>query len=151
MRSLRGLATLAFFTVAGAAGVVAAACAGDALPTVSYASFDAVFGNVVRIGWYGVTHKDCSLERLPRIEVLELPKSGELTIEPGQVLTASTAPCPNLKIPALILLYSVRYGASGEDHVSYRVTTESGRISAYDVSIHIAGSSAMPTKPGNSL
>lgn len=115
----------------------------SAAPSINYMSFDATFGTPVRIGWYGVTHKDCTLAPLPRIDVVEAPRAGSLTVRPGQLQTAASAPCPNMRIPAEILFYAVRQGGAGDDHLIYRVIT-TDKADTYDVAIHIKEAQKLP-------
>ena len=120
-----------------AAATMSSAAAGQEAPSVNYTSFDATPAKPVQLGFYGAVHKDCSPALLPTIRVSEAPKSGTLTIRPGQLTTSATAQCPGLKIPAEVAFYQARFGATGTDHLVYEVTNASDKVDAYDVTITI--------------
>jgi hypothetical protein len=106
-------------------------------PTVNYTSFNATPGTQIRLGYYGSAHKNCMPAQIPQIHVLEPPKSGLLTIRRGDLTTEQIATCPHMKIPAMAVFYRVRDAAIGRDHVIYRVDSENGETSVYDVTISI--------------
>jgi hypothetical protein len=130
--------------VAGATIVSTSVLAQDAA-SVNYTGFDVTPAKPVQLGFYGALHKDCSLAPLPTIRVTEAPKSGTLTIRPGQLTTSATAQCPGAKIPAEVAFYQARSGATGTDHLVYEVI-EANHVAAYDVTITIkeAPKSAVP-------
>jgi hypothetical protein len=71
------------------------------------------------------------------ISVIEAPKSGMLTVRRGQLKTDQVAGCPGMKIPAQVVFYQARAGATGSDHLVYEVTTPTGEVGTYDVTIKI--------------
>ena len=74
---------------------------------------------------------------LPMISVIEAPKSGMLTVRRGELKTDQVAGCPGLKIPAQVAFYQARAGATGSEHLVYEVTTSTGEVGTYDVTITI--------------
>jgi hypothetical protein len=144
LMTLREFRILVLMSCMAAATISTAVVAQDA-PSVNYTSFDATPAAPVQLGYYGAFHKDCSPAPLPTIRVSEAPKSGTLTIRPGQLTTSSTAQCPGAKIPALVASYQARSGARGTDHLVYEVV-EASHVAAYDVTITIkeAPKSAAP-------
>ena len=65
---------------------------------------------------------------LPVVRVIEAPKSGMLTVRRGELKTDQVAGCPGLKIPAQVVFYQARVGATGSDHLVYEVTTPTGEV-----------------------
>ena len=120
-------------------------------PSMSYTSFEATSAKPVQLGYYGAAHRDCTPAPTPTIRVSSPPKSGTFTIRAGQMQMAPTAPCPGLKIPAQIVFYQARVGATGTDHLIYEVINASNKVDAYDVTINIKeppkGSATDPDKP----
>jgi hypothetical protein len=62
----------------------------------------------------------------------------------GELKTDQVAGCPGLKIPAQVVFYQARAGATGSDHLVYEVTTSTGEVGTYEdsglvVEKHIAG------------
>ena len=106
-------------------------------PTSNYTSFEATSAKPVQLGYYASANKDCTPAPLPKIRVVATPKSGTLTVRPGELKTDQVAGCPGLKTPAQVVFYQARAGAVGTDHVVYEVTTSSGEVGTYDVTITI--------------
>jgi len=106
-------------------------------PTSNYTSFEVVPGKPVQLGYYASAHKNCTPAPLPVIRVIEAPKSGTLTVRRGQLKTDQVAGCPGLKIPAQVVFYQARVGATGGDHLVYEVLNSTGEVGSYDVSINI--------------
>lgn len=115
-------------------------------PSANYSSFEAEPGKPVQLGYYAQAHNDCSPSKLPIVRIVELPLSGTLTVQSGELKTDRVANCPGLKIPAQIVLYQARDRASGRDHVMYGVTYPDGEIALYDVAIHIKEPSTKENK-----
>lgn len=55
----------------------------------------------------------------------------------GELKTDHVAGCPGPKTPAQVMFYQARGGAVGTDHVVYEVTTSTGEVATYDVTIAI--------------
>lgn len=115
-------------------------------PSVNYTSFEATSAAPTQIGYYGTANKNCSPAPPPRVRVSEPPKSGVLTIRVGELTTDAVKGCGTLKLPARILFYQARAGATGSDHLVYETTDVSGAVAGYDVTIVIreAPKSASP-------
>jgi hypothetical protein len=60
-----------------------------------------------------------------------------LTVRRGELKTDQVAGCPGLKIPAQVVFYQARAGATGSDHLVYEVTNPTGEVGTYDVTIKI--------------
>ena len=105
--------------------------------SLNYTSFAATSASPVQIGYYGAAGKDCSPTAPPGIRVIEPPKSGVLTIRPGVLTTDAIKGCGTLKLPARILFYQARAGASGNDHFVYETINADGAVTGYDVTIMI--------------
>jgi hypothetical protein len=112
----------------------ALAAAAQPTPSANYTTIDVEPGKLSRIGLYAQGRKDCSLSKPPIVRVVEVPVAGTLTVRPGNIKTASIPNCPDLQVPAQIVLYQGRDGASS-DHLLYSVTYPNGEIALYDVAI----------------
>jgi hypothetical protein len=55
----------------------------------------------------------------------------------GELKTDQIAGCPGLKMPAQVVFYHARVGATGSEHVIYEVTNPTGEVGTYDVTITI--------------
>ena len=60
---------------------------------------------------------------------------GVLIVRKALLTTNKVAGCPGLKIPAEVVFYRGRDGSAGPDHVVYKVTSSSGEIETFDVTI----------------
>jgi hypothetical protein len=116
-------------------------------PSSNYTSFEATSAKPVQLGYYASANKDCTPAPLPKIRVVATPKSGTLTVRPGELKTDQVAGCPGLKTPAQVVFYQARGGAVGTDHVVYEVTTSTGEVATYDVTITIK-EGPKPASPG---
>jgi hypothetical protein len=74
---------------------------------------------------------------LPTIRIIEAPKSGILTVRNAVLTTNKIAGCPQLKVPARVVLYTANTGYTGPDHVKYEATDENGQVATYDVTIAV--------------
>ena len=74
-------------------------------------------------------HLSCSSN--PRDRGVEIRRAHRGELKTDQVLG-----CPWLKIPAQVVFYQARVGAIG-DHLVYEVTTPTGEVGAYDVTISV--------------
>ena len=69
--------------------------------------------------------------------VIEARKAGTLAVRRGE-LKANTSPgCPELRMPAQVAFYHARACAIGSDHLVYEMTTSTGEVGTYDVTIAI--------------
>ena len=103
-------------------------------PSANYTTIEVEPGKISRIGIYAQGRKDCSPSKAPIVRVVEVPLAGILTIRPGNIKAATASSCPDLQVPAQIVLYQGREGASS-DHILYSVTYPNGEIALYDVAI----------------
>jgi hypothetical protein len=122
------------FAFGAAVLLQAAAAVAQPAPSANYTTIDVEPGKVSRIGVYAQGRKDCSLTKAPIVRVVEVPVAGTLTVRPGNIKTASVPNCPDLQVPAQIVLYQGREGASS-DRLLYSVTYPNGEIALYDVTI----------------
>ena len=140
---------LSLFRMAIAWWVVAVMVATVALAqATNYAKLEATVGKPLQLGYYASAHKNCTPAALPRIRLIDAPKSGTLTVRRAELTTEKIQGCPALKIPAQVALYQPRAGAPSRDHLAYEVTSENGEVSTYDFSIDIV-EAAPPLSPGN--
>ena len=119
------------------AAVISTVALAQPAPTSNYTSFEAIPAKPVQLGYYASAHKNCTPAPLPTIRIIEAPKSGTLTVGRGALTTNTIPGCPGLKIQAEIAFYQARVGATGSDHLVYQVTTSSGEVGTYDVTITI--------------
>ena len=110
------------------ASVISTVAIAQPAPTSNYTSFEATSGKPVQLGYYGSAHKNCTPAPLPVVRVIEAPKSGMLTVRRGELKTDQVAGCPGLKIPAQVVFYQARVGATGSDHLVYEVTNSTGEV-----------------------
>lgn len=120
--------------------------------SANYTSVETIAGVATRIGYYASAKKDCTPAPLPTIRVLKPPKRGILSIKAGAVVTNQLANCPNLKAPAQVLFYQGNADYQGADELVYEVTSSSGEVGVYNVSVTVkeAPRPAPPT-PGDRL
>ena len=138
--------SLAVLSSLGAAVISTVALAQPA-PTSNYTSIEATSAKPVQLGYYASAKKDCTPAPLPTIRVIEAPKSGTLTVRRGELKTDIIPGCPGLKMPAQVAFYQARAGATGSDHLVYEVTTSTGEVGTYDVTITIK-EVPKPASPG---
>jgi hypothetical protein len=135
----------------GIAGLVASAAFA---PAANYTSVEATAGKPVQLTYHASAHKNCTPAPLSTFDVLQAPKLGLLTVRKGLLTTDKVAGCPGLKIPAEVVFYRARAGSAGTDHVIYKVTSASGEVETYDVTVTVKPAPA-PSPPsgekGNSL
>jgi hypothetical protein len=117
--------------------MISSAAFAQPAPTSNYTSFEATPGKPVQLGYYASAHKDCTPAPLPVVRVIEAPKSGTLTVRRGELKTDQVAGCPGLKMPAQVVFYQARAGATGSDHLVYEVTNPTGEVGTFDVTIKI--------------
>jgi len=116
----------------------ASACATASLAQeASYTSVEATSEKPVQLGYHASAHKNCTPAPPPTIRVIEVPRSGTLTVRQAVLTTNRIAGCPGLKTPAQVVFYMARAGYAGPDHVKYEVTDENGQVAAYDVTITV--------------
>jgi hypothetical protein len=120
-----------------AAAITSTVALAQRTPTSNYTSFEATSAKPVQLGYYASANKDCTPAPLPKIRVVAAPKSGMLTVRRGELKTDQVAGCPGLKIPAQVVFYQARAGATGSDHLVYLVTNPTGEVGTYDVTITI--------------
>jgi hypothetical protein len=69
--------------------------------------------------------------------------------------TDKIAGCPDMKMPAQVVFYQARPGYQGPDHVRYEITSETGEVASYDVSINVKSAPVAPAPkakvPGEQL
>ena len=75
-------------------------------------------------------HLSCSSN--PRDRGVEIRRAHR-----GELKTDQIAGCPGLKMPAQVVFYQARTGATGSDHLVYEVTNPTGEVGTYDVTINI--------------
>jgi hypothetical protein len=104
--------------------------------TTDYTSFDALPGTPVEIGNYAAIGASCSAGTPPTIKVMEPPKAGTLSVKSGERVY-TVANCPPIKIPAEVLTYQARDGATGTDRLVYDIVSATGQVSTKDVTIRL--------------
>jgi hypothetical protein len=115
------------------AGVPASAALAQA---ANYTSVEATAGKPLQLTYHASAHKsDCTPARLSTFDVLQPPKLGLLTVRKALLTTNKVPDCPGLKIPAEVVFYRGREGSAGSDHVVYKVTSATGEVEVYDVTI----------------
>jgi len=116
--------------------------------TTDYTSFDAVPGKPIEIGNYAAVGANCSAGAPPTIKVMEPPKAGTLSVRSGERVY-SVANCPPIRIPAEVMTYQARDGATGTDRLVYDIVSATGQVSTKDVTIRLqdAPRAAPPPKP----
>jgi hypothetical protein len=104
-----------------------------------YRSARALSGKEMSLALFGrVNPKECKPLPLPKIHVIAAPEHGSLTVRESTVSTNQYRGCPNLKLPAQVLLYKSTPDYVGSDTVSFTVTFENGETQAHQISITIA-------------
>ena len=112
----------------------------------NYTSAEVTAGKPFELSYHASAHKsNCSAGALPTIRVLEAPKSGTLTVRKAVLTTNKIIGCPSLKTPAQVVFDLANAGYAGPDHVKYEVTSESGEVATYDVTITVKA--AAPQSP----
>lgn len=72
--------------------------------SVHYSRVEAVSGVGVQLQFHATVKKDCTLLPPPSVRVLEVPKSGTLTLRKGVATINSVAGCQAIKAPAEAVL-----------------------------------------------
>ena len=104
-----------------------------------YRSARALSGKEMRLALFGrVNAKECKPLPLPEIRVIAAPEHGSLTVRASTVSTNQYQGCPNLTLPAQVLLYKSAPDYVGSDSVGFTVTFENGETQAHRISITIA-------------
>ncbi len=106
----------------------------------NYTSVEATADKSVQLGYHASAHKNCTPAPPPTIRVIEVPRSGTLTVRQAVLTTNRIAGCLGLKTPAQVVFYMARAGYAGPDHVKYEVTDENGEVSTFDVTITVKAS-----------
>jgi hypothetical protein len=122
----------------------------DEVATTHYAGFAVKAGDSVRVGVLATRTKTCTPAPAPGIEVKETPKLGSLTVRPGAMTMGPAAACPNLKTPALVVVYRARPGAAGADRFSYEVVPPEGVPEDFVVTVDVKPGTPAPA-PGNAV
>ena len=105
---------------------------------VNYSSVNATPDKPVQLSYHASAHKsNCTPAAPPTVRIIAVPKSGILTVRDAVLTTDKIEGCPELKIPARVVLYTANAGYKGPDHVKYEVTNEEGRVAAYDMTIAV--------------
>jgi len=102
---------------------------------VNYTSVEATAGKPLQLSYHASAHKNCTPAPLATFDVLQAPKLGLLIVRKAMLTTDKVAGCPHLKIPAEVVFYRGREGSAGTDHVIYKVTSSSGEVEVFDVTI----------------
>ncbi len=114
---------------------------------VNYTSVEATAGKPLQLTYHASAHKgDCKPAPLVTFDVLQPPKLGLLIVRKALLTTNKVPGCPGLKIPAQVVFYRGRDGSAGTDHVVYKVTSYSGEVETYDVTITLKPATA-PSPP----
>jgi hypothetical protein len=115
------------------AGFLASAAFAQA---INYTSVEATAGKPLQLTYHASAHKsNCTPAPLATFDVLQAPKLGVLVVRKAMLTTDKVAGCPGLKIPAEVVFYRGREGSAGTDHVVYKVTSSSGEVETFDVTI----------------
>ena len=102
----------------------------------NYESVEAIAGTPLQLSYHASAHKsNCTPAPLSTVDVLQPPTLGLLTVRKAMLTTNKVPGCPGLKIPAEVVFYRGREGSTGPDKVIYKVTSASGEIEVYDVTI----------------
>ena len=116
---------------------------------VNYTSVEAIAGKPLQLTYHASAHKsDCTPAPLVTFDVLQPPKLGLLIVRKALLTTNKVPGCPGLKIPAQVVFYRGREGSAGTDHVIYKVTSYSGEVETYDVTITLKPATAPSTPSG---
>jgi hypothetical protein len=112
-----------------------------------YRSVRALSGKEIQVALFGrVNPKECKSLPLPEIHVITSPEHGSLTVRSATLTTNQYPGCPNLKLPAQVLLYKSVPNYVGSDLVSFTVTLENGDMQAHRISITV-DKVGEPSKP----
>lgn len=137
--------------VSAALALAATAAAAQPGPIKNYTSIDAVRGTPVRIGYYvSADRKNCKPVRPPTIRVVEPPKEGALTVKTGQITTSQIPGCPRMTLSGQAVLYTARNGEADIDRLAYEVTSATGEVVTYQVTVNISEKRQAPVSPSQS-
>ena len=145
-----GLALAVLFPLVAAVISISTVAIAQPAPSSNYTSIEATPDKPVQLGYHASAHKNCTPAPLPTIRVIQVPKAGTLTVRRALLTTDKIAGCPSLKIPAQVVFYQARAGATGSDHIVYEVTDFNGEVGTYDVTIKIKEAPEQVRPPGGS-
>jgi hypothetical protein len=131
-------------------GALAATCLWTAAPSradQSHVRSEVVAGALARVGVHAAAKKDCSPAPLPTITVVNAPKHGSLHVQTGKVKSNQIKACPNIELPANLIMYRSQAGFSGEDKVTYEVKNVGGRSQSITITITVKPGQIRPGDP----
>ncbi len=103
-----------------------------------YRSVRALTNKELQLALFGRANtKECKPLPVPQIHVITPPEHGSLTVRTTTVTTNQSPNCPNLSLPAQVLLYKSESNYVGSDLVSFTVTFENGQMQGHQISIAV--------------
>ena len=100
-------------------------------------------GQTQRIAFYPAAKRDCTRTPLPEINLLDEPRNGRVIVRRTNIVAAPGSACPGQTIPGLLVTYTAKPNASGQDRARYAIRL-SGRSATVQVNIRIMGGMRAP-------
>ena len=98
-------------------------------------------GQEVRLGYYAIFTKNCSVGPLPTIRLSEPAKHGVVRVRKARLRTKNVANCPIAEGPVDLVFYRASANYTGPDSVTYDVINPiTGQTQSHAVAITVTGS-----------
>jgi hypothetical protein len=102
-----------------------------------YAKKEATSGRIAQLNIHASATKDCKPAPLPNVRLIDRPANGTLIVRRGLLTTNRIPACPNLKIPAQVVLYTSVGNFVGKDRAVYEVESANGDKQKFDIEIDV--------------
>jgi hypothetical protein len=114
--------------------------------TDTYSMASAVAGKPAQLNVHAAA-RNCQPAPLPTIKLIERPSNGTLVVRRATLTTNRIQTCPNLKVPAQVVIYTAQPGFTGKDRVVYEVESASGSKQKFDIEVTVTAAPQTPAKP----
>jgi hypothetical protein len=108
-----------------------------AAQTTVYSSATARSGHPVRVAHYFTVSLDCKISSLP-VSVAAAPAHGIAVVKVSKVKTKRAKRCGEIEGPTNVLYYRSKADYTGDDTITYKVTSSSGKAREHVVHIKVA-------------
>jgi hypothetical protein len=107
-----------------------------AAQTTVYSSATARSGQPVRVAYYFTVSVDCKISSLP-VAVAAAPAHGIAVVKVSKLKTKRAKRCGEIEGPTNVLYYRSKADYTGDDTITYNVTSSSGKAREHVVHIKV--------------